>query len=209
MALGTRELLMVIRARDVASRVLREVGTNVGGLGNPANASAAALFNLGAALTGVGVTLGTIGAAGLAFFNDATDAAIAYNREAALTKTQVTEVGVSVSDLADIGRRVAGEIPAPFDQMQTALYDIFSSVDVGVNEAERLLRKFSIGAVAGQVDIQTAARSTISILNAYQLPVTEVNRIMDLQFQLVRKGVGTYEEFNTALGRAIPAALSA
>src|SRR5688500_6661670 len=163
MALGTRELLMVIRARDVASRVLREVGTNVGGLGNPANASAAALFNLGAALTGVGVTLGTIGAAGLAFFNDATDAAIAYNREAALTKTQVTEVGVSVSDLADIGRRVAGEIPAPFDQMQTALYDIFSSMDVGVNEAERLLRKFSIGAVAGQVDIQTAARSTISI----------------------------------------------
>lgn len=209
MALGTRELLMVIRARDVASRVLREVGTNVGGLGNPANASAMALFNLGAALTGVGVTFGTVGAAGLAFFNDATDAAIAYNREAALTKTQVDDVSVSVSQLADIGRRVAAEIPAPFDQMQTALYDIFSSMDVGVVEAERLLRQFSIGAVAGQVDIQTAARSTISILNAYQLPVSEVNRIMDLQFQLVRKGVGTYEEFNTALGRAIPAAVSA
>jgi len=209
MALGTRELLLVIRARDVASRVVREVGTNIGALGSTSQITGQQMLGIGSALTGIGVTLGAVGAAGLAFFNDATDAAIEYSRQAALTKTQIDEVGVSVQDVADIGKRVASEIPAPFDQMQTALYDIFSSMNVNTAQAEDLLEAFSKSAVAGQVDIQTAARSTISIMNAYQLPVSDVNHIMDVQFQLVRKGVGTYEEFNTSLGRAIPAAVAA
>lgn len=209
MPLGSRELLMIVRARDVASRVLREVGTNVGFIGQQGALTGQQLMNAGAALTGVGVALGAAGALGLSFFNDATDAAIEYNREAAKTKTQVDDVGVSVKQLADIGRNVAREIPAPFDQMQESLYDIFSSMDVNVMQAQGLLAGFSKAAVAGQVDVQVAARSTISILNAYRRPVGDVNKLMDIQFQLVRKGVGTYDEFNSSLGRAIPAAVSA
>ena len=209
MPLGTRELLMVIRARDVASRVLQEVGTNVGILGEKGGITAGQLVGIGAALTGVGVALAATGAAGLSFFNDATNAAMDYNRQAALTRTQVDDLGVSVQQIGDIGKRVAEIIPAPFDQMQAALYDIFSSMDIGTRDAEMLLTQFSKGAVAGQTDIQVAARSTISLMNAYGLPFTDATRVMDIMFQLVRKGVGTYEEFNSSIGRAVPAAVAA
>lgn len=209
MPLGTREVLVAIRARDVTSRVLREIGTNFGHLTGQARAASMSMFNTGAALTAVGVGMGAVGAAGLKFFNDSVNSFIEYSRQAALTRTQVDELGVSVSQIAAIGKRVAGQIPAPFNEMQDALFDIFSSLDVNVMEAEGLLTIFAKGAVAGQTDIRTAARSTISVMNAYKLPFTDANKVMDIMFEMVRKGVGTYEEFNVAIGRAIPAAVSA
>jgi TP901 family phage tail tape measure protein len=209
MPLGAREVLVAIRARDVTSRVLREIGTNFGTLGDKANKSGRELFNTGAALTAVGVGMAGVGAAGLAFFNSSIDSFIEYSRQAAYTKTQVDELGVSVGDIADIGVRVANKIPVPFNEMQDALYDIFSSLDVGVKDAEMLLNVFAQGAVAGQTDVRTAARSTISVMNAYKLPFTDANRVMDIMFEMVRKGVGTYEDFNSSIGRAIPAAVSA
>jgi len=43
-------------------------------------------------------------------------------------------------------------------------------------------------------------------LNAFNLPLESVNRILDIQFQLVRKGVGTYADFSAVLGRIVPSA---
>jgi TP901 family phage tail tape measure protein len=209
MPLGAREILVAIRARDVTSRVLGEIGTNFGKLSRSADDLASRTFRAGASLTGLGVGIGAVGVAGIAFFNDSIDRFIEYNKAAALTRTQVDDLSVSVKDLGEIGKRVASVIPVPLEQMQDALYDIFSSMEVNVKEAEILLTAFSKGAVAGQTDIRTAARSTISILNAYGLEATDVNRVMDIMFQLVRKGVGTYEEFNSSIGRAIPAARAA
>jgi len=49
----------------------------------------------------------------------------------------------------------------------------------------------------------------MAIMNAFGIPIEEVNRVLDVQFNMVRLGVGTYAEFQTALGRAIPAAVAA
>jgi len=209
MPLGAREVLVAVRARDVTSRVLKEVGNNFGLLGKQASAASNQMFGTGAALTAVGVGMAGVGAVGISFFNKSIDSFIEYSRQAAYTKTQVDELGVSVEDIADIGLRVADKIPVPFNEIQDALYDIFSSLDIGVKDAEKLLELFSQGAVAGQTDIRTAARSTIAVMNAYQMPFSEANNVMDIMFEMVRKGVGTYEEFNSAIGRAIPAAVSA
>lgn len=183
MALSSRELTLVLNARDQMGGVLTSTQKKIG-------------------LLGVG--LAAVGVAGISAFNEMADAAIEYNRQTALTSTQVREAGVTISDLGDIGKRVAKEIPAPFDEMQAALYDIFSSVDVNVRDAERLLALFAKGAVAGQTDIQTAARSSIGIMNAYGLEVSDLSRVMDIMFELVRSGVGTYEEFNSSIGQATP-----
>jgi TP901 family phage tail tape measure protein len=90
--------------------------------------------------------------------------------------------------------------------MQKSLYDIFSSMDVNTKQAQALLTAFSKAAVAGQTDVQTAGRATIAIMNAYKIPISDVNGVMDFQFELVKKGVGTYSEFASVLGRVIPSA---
>jgi TP901 family phage tail tape measure protein len=79
-------------------------------------------------------------------------------------------------------------------------------MDVTVPQAQVLLTNFARAAVAGQVDVQTAGRATIAVMNAWHLPITDTSKVMDIQFQLVRKGVGTYQEFAQSLGQAIPSA---
>jgi TP901 family phage tail tape measure protein len=208
-ALNTRELLLVLRARDEASRVMRTVA---GGMNNLTAAQKRAMdrqMGLGTAIATTGATIAAVGAAGVKWFLDSAGAAQEYQRQAALTRTQIDKVGVSVKQVGDIGKRVGSAIGAPFDQLQSALFDIFSSMDVGMKDAETMLAGFARAAVAGQTDVQTAARATIAIMNAFNVPFKDVNKVLDFQFQLVRKGVGTYEEFARTIGRSIPSAARA
>lgn len=209
MPLGSRDILLVLRARNEASGIFRDAGRLIGSMGDQSRTTAQNMMLMGAGLTAVGVAFTAAGAAGTAFFADATGDAIEYRRQAALTLTQVDQVGVSIDDMGAIAKRVAKEVPAPFDQMQAVLYDIFSSMNVNVGQAEVLLKAFSKEAVAGQVDIQEAGRSTMAIMNAFKIPVEQVNHVLDLQFQLVRKGVGTFGEFSEVIGRVTPAAVAA
>lgn len=206
MPLGSREVLLVIRARNETAHVLGQIAAGFGTLDAAAQQAARRHIAAGAALMGVGTGIGLVGAAGIAFAVDATRAAMDYNKQAALTKTQVDDIGVSLETIKDIGRRVATEIPVPLEALQRGLFDIFSSMDVSVAQSEGILRGFAQAAVAGNVDIQTAGRATIAMMNAFNIPAEEVGRVLDVQFQLVRKGVGTYEEFASTLGRAVPSA---
>lgn len=209
MPLSTRELFLILRARDEASRTLRGFAGNLRGLSAAQQQAIQRQTALGSALVGTGVAIAAVGAVGVKFFYDSTKAAIDYQNQVALTFTQVDKGKASLQQLNQIGKSVAQDIGAPFDQMQKTLYDIFSSMDVNGRESAILLRAFAKSAVAGQVDIQTAGRATIAIMNAFNIPVSKVNSIMDFQFQLVRKGVGTYSEFATTIGRAIPSAVRA
>lgn len=209
MPLGSRDILLVVRARNEASGVLGDIGRMLSAMGAGSRTTAQNMQLLGAGLTAVGAGFLVAGGAALAFYSDAISSAIEYNRQAALTLTQVDQVGVSVGMIGDIAKRVAKEVPAPFDQMQAVLFDIFSSMNTDIAGSERLLTAFSKGAVAGQVDIQAAGRATISIMNSFKIPVEDVNHVMDVQFQLVRKGVGTYQEFAEVMGRVTPAAVAA
>lgn len=206
MPLGARDVLVIIHAKDQASRVISGVGRSFTELDAAAQASALRSIAAGTALLGVGTAMAAVGAVGISVLSDMVSASIAYTNQASLTLTQVDQLGVSLEDIKNIGREVAAAVPAPFEQMQAALFDIFSSIDVNLPEAKMLLEGFSKAAVAGGTDVQTAGRATIAILNAWQLPVSDLNHVLDVQFQLVRKGVGTYEEFATSIGKAIPSA---
>jgi TP901 family phage tail tape measure protein len=91
--------------------------------------------------------------------------------------------------------------------MQSALYDIFSSTDANMAQAKVLLEAFAKAAVAGQVSIEDSSRSTMSIMNAFKIPFQDVNKVLDKQFQLVRKGVGTYAQFSSVIGKLTPSAV--
>jgi TP901 family phage tail tape measure protein len=209
MPLSVREVLLVLRAKDQASRVIADVGRSFDRAGGAAEAAARRQIHAGQALLGVGVAMAAAGAAGIAFYANMTSAAVEYNRQAALTLTQVDSQAASLEQIKDIARRVGSEVGAPFAEMQSALYDIFSSTNATLPQAEVLLESFAKTAVAGQVSIQDAGRATIAILNAFKLPLEDVNKVQDVMFELVKKGVGDYEAFSTTIGRSIPSAARA
>lgn len=159
--------------------------------------------------TAAGFAFSAAGALTLFGLKKLVDSAVEYDRQVRLTATQVDNFSGNLMELGDIGRRVAKDIAVPFETIQPALFDIFSSMDVGLKDAENLLRSFSKAAVAGQTDIQSVSRATIGILNAFGLPASKVNDILDIQFKLVQKGIGTYEEWNQRIGLVTPSAVRA
>jgi TP901 family phage tail tape measure protein len=216
MPISARELFLIIRAKDEASRVLRGLSATMMATGASANAAAREataranhMIQFGSALASAGAGAAIAGAGIEAALFSAARSAVEYNRQAALTTTQTDGVSNALNKVSDIGKRVGGDIGAPFDELQSSLFDIFSSMDVNVPQSERLLRGFAKSAVAGQTDIQTAGRATIALMNAYDIPVKNVNDVLDFQFRLVQKGVGTYEEFARTIGRSIPSAVRA
>lgn len=209
MALGQRELYIILRARDEASRILNRAGSSIKHMSDESRLAAQNHIKQGQSLVTIGAAITVAGAAGVKWLNDSTTAAADYNQKTALTLTQVDKVGVKLKDIGDIGLDVAKKIPIPFDEIQGGLYDIFSSMDVSVPQAQHLLTEFSKAGVAGQTDLQTAGRGTIAILNAWHMPASKVNEVNDVMFKLVQKGVGTYEQFSSAIGRAIPSTVRA
>jgi TP901 family phage tail tape measure protein len=93
--------------------------------------------------------------------------------------------------------------------MQATLYDIFSIMGANEQQAQFLLENFSKAAVAGQVDIQAAGRTTMELMNAYKIPISDVNKVLDFQFKMVKEGGGNYKEFTDAIGLSVPAAVAA
>lgn len=159
--------------------------------------------------TAMGFAMAAAGVATVIGIKSAIDTAVEYERQVRATATQVDGFSGNLVELADIGRRTAREIAVPFEQIQPALFDIFSSMEVSVGDAEKLLNSFSKAAVAGQVDIQDVSRATIGLLNAFQRPASDVNKLLDIQFQLVQEGVGSYEEWNQRIGLVTPSAVRA
>ncbi len=206
MALSTREMLLILRARDELSRVLRGVATGFGDVDAAALRAARNQMTAGSALIGLGVGIASAGVAVLNTLYDWTTGAAEFEHQVAKVRTQI-DAGVkpSLEALGSVSKRVAREVAVPLEQMNETLFFIFSSMDVNITEAEALLKGFAKEAVAGQTDIQSAAKLTISILNTFQLPVSELGRIQDVMFQIVRKGIISYEELSNTIGRALPA----
>lgn len=163
----------------------------------------------GTAMATAGVGLVAVGVVGLAAMKNLVDVSIEYERQVRHTATQIDGFKGNLQEIGDIGRRLARDIAVPFEKIQPALFDIFSSTEASVQEAEVLLRAFAKAAVAGQVEIQYASRATIGLLNAFSLPLTDVNRVLDIQFQLVKEGVGSYAEWSDKIGLVSPSAARA
>lgn len=150
-----------------------------------------------------------VGAVGAVALKKAMNAAADYEQQVKLTFTQVDKGQASLKQLGALGIQVADTVGVKFSEVQNALYNIFSSTDANLAQSKILLAAFAKAAVAGQVSIDDASKGTMAILNAFQIPLEDVNSVLDVQFQLVRKGVGTYADFNSVMGRIVPSAVKA
>lgn len=209
MALSAHEMILVLRARDEASRVLRSFSNNLSQIDKESAQRANRQFAIGSSLATAGVALVGISAAVAVGFGKMTTAASDYAQQVALTKTQVDDAGVGLGELHKMGIDLARDMPVQFNEVQDALYDVFSSIEVNGPQANKILRGIGKAAVGGNVDMQTAGRGILQIMNAWQMKAKDVGEVNDVMFQLVRKGVGDYDEFTSSLGRAIPSAVRA
>ena len=194
--------IAMARQLDAEARAIEEAEARQRRFGQSLSAVSGGLETLG-------IGFAVAGGLALAFLHGSAQLWAEYERQVALTRTQVDGFSASMQEVGDIGLDIARRIPVAFEEIQPALFDIFSSTNANLAQSKILLEAFSKAAVAGQTDIQTAARGTISIMNAYNIPFEKVNDILDIQFELVRKGVGTYEEFANVFGRVVPAATRA
>lgn len=165
------------------------------------------LQGAGQLLTVAGIGIAAVGGTATVSLLRATSAAQEWDRQVRLTWTQVDKkYNPTLKQLGDIGIRTANKVAVPFDQMQTALFDIFSSMDVNLKDAESLLTSFSKAAVAGQVSVQDASRATIGLMNTFDVPFKDVNKVLNTQFELVKEGIGDYSEWVKLLGNVSPSA---
>lgn len=202
---GYRQFYLTIRVRDEASRGAANVSRALQGIGDTAEDTGNRMRSVGSAMASIGTSMIAVGAAGAGQLTAMTQEALSFSQGAAYAFTQVDEMGSSVEELKQISRNVAAVVPVPLEQITEGLYDLFSSVDVAVADSEETMIQFSKASIAGQTDIRTAARATVRVMNAYEMGAEDINKILDFQFQLVRKGIGTYDDFAGTIGLALPA----
>ncbi len=194
MALATRELELIIIAKDHTKATLARIG--------------GAMAILGAGLTAVGLK-------GVKELGSMTMEAIEFKQQMALAVTQADGLGATIDNVGEIVNRVGTNINVPFEGLSDSLFDIFSTFTSdqlsSLEQAEEILDAFGRSAVAGQAPIRDIGRAVIAWINALDQPATleNVTKILDIQFELVRKGAGTYEEFASQVGKAIPAFVAA
>jgi TP901 family phage tail tape measure protein len=205
MAVGYGDLRIILRAEDFASTTLGRVGDSIKALGSKGELTGKQLGTIGRAMVGVGTGIAAIGAIGIDFFAKSAESAIKYSNGAAYAKTQTEGLHISLQQLIDTGLKIATEVPEPLDQMNQGLYNIFSSMNVNLPQATKLLKQFSEEGVAGQLDLNTASRATITEINAFHIPLKDVGNLMNANFEIVSKSRGTYADFAGVMGQMVPA----
>jgi TP901 family phage tail tape measure protein len=150
------------------------------------------------------------GAATLVGLSKAVSVASDWDKQVRLTFTQVDKkYKPSLANLGKIGTDVAGKIATPFEGIQDALFEVFSSTDANLPQAKSLVTAFAKAAVAGNTDIQTASKATIGLMNSYSIPFKDVNKVLNIQFELVKEGVGSYQDWAQRIGLVTPSAVRA
>jgi TP901 family phage tail tape measure protein len=172
------------------------------------------LSDVGHALGNIGRTMQLFGAAGTAAFGFAAREAAEFSRSASLAATQVTRIGAGTREAqanADQLRaailRLSVDYPFAAQEMAEATYEIFSSTNVqNIGEGIGLLEAFSRAAVAGQTDLMTATKASITVLNTFRGANESVAETLNRMFSIVRFGRMRFQDFAEMLPKVAAAA---
>ena len=211
MTLGSiREVAaLVVTATETATPVLNKVAAGVAGVQAATKQASLQSFGYSHAFSELGKAFTAYGAAAVGASVAAGKWAIDFESGMALVRTQVDLSNAAFARLEDRTLEVASTTSRSTDEITEGLYDVFSSLDVNAREGVKMIELFAQAAVAGNTDIRTATRGTVAMLNAYGLEAEKTNEILDLQFNLVRFGVGEYTEFASTIGMVLPSARAA
>lgn len=182
-----------ITAQDLASSKIKAVTTQ----------AAAGLDTFAMAMQMTGATLTQLGSKISGFLDEITNSFLSLEMKTAEAATILGEAAGGFDAVArDVDKvsEAMGNAVTKVD-LAAAAYDVYS---VGITDAEdRLiaLELASMAAVGGITDTATAVRAGAGAMNAFGLTVDDLNTVYDIQFNLVEKGVITYEQLANVSGR--------
>lgn len=113
-------------------------------------------------------------------------------------------IGGATQQIIDL----SAELTQSASVLAGALYNVASSGFQG-SEAMDVLAASARAADAGLTDSVTSGRAITSVLNAYGLAADKATAVSDTMFQVVNKGVVSYEELAQNMGDIAPLASSA
>jgi len=143
--------------------------------------------------------------ASVALFALAVKSAIDFEAQMANVNTLLDESDQNFGALNQGVLDIARNMPVSMRSLTKGLYDLVSAgVDSG--EAIQSLELASMAATAGITSVDIAVRAGMSTINAYGLEISELEKIYDLQFSTVKKGVLTYEQLASSIGNVLPSA---
>jgi TP901 family phage tail tape measure protein len=172
------------------------------------------------AVTSFGRAAQMTGLISTAAFGMAANSAAELNASTTLAATQF---GNNSKSMVHFANEIQGAVT---DMMQSstsdaqgisdAFYQVFSGIDEQLAPTEKnfqrvneFVRKMSDAAMAGHVDIQDATESTIRVMNNFNIPLENVDKLLNQQAVAVRYGMVTWKEYSDSLSQVIPAGLAA
>lgn len=225
MGATTREVLLVIRAKNEAFRMLQDFGQAInsmniknvqsfrGAWGEIGSATTQATARQHMALASVGATVGVVATAIghkiTQAYVDASEATMEYESISRKTWQQVQDKAkVTLDDVKKIGEDVAGTWGFMTDDIQDSMFNVISSLDTDLTDsAEKvkgILDTIAEGSVAGFAKLDISANSLINTLNGFNMPASESRQILADMFGAAQRGKVDFEEFAGVIGRAIP-----
>lgn len=192
-----KEVSILIKATDKASKVLRYVG----------EVGRKAMKGLAVATAAAAVAFTALSAAISIFSVKAIRAFAQFEYEMADVSTLIVKnADRIIGGLSKGVRQLALDIPKATSLLTQALYDLISAgVDVGYSlESLELSSKAAVG---GSTSVAIAATLATGTINAFGLELTEMESIFDTAFATVRVGVTNFERLANSMGNVIaPAA---
>lgn len=101
------------------------------------------------------------------------------------------------------------EFPASAQEMATAAYDIFGTMNVPLQKGVGLLKLFNMVAVAGATDLNTATNTMITLANNYGSSFKNMASTTETAFRIIRFGRLEFEEFSQMMNQVVPASVRA
>lgn len=179
----------VVKAKDQATGPLGKIGTSMGNLKRTSIT----------ALKGIAVGSAAAAAAIAAFAVDAVKNAVAFekamlnvNSIAKLTPEAFAGLQKSVLELSKT-------LPQSAETLAQGLYDISSSGFAGA-EGLKVLDAAAKAASAGLAQTSESASGITAVLNAYSYSADEAQRVSDILFKTVDRGVITFPELAASIG---------
>ena len=198
--MGVSETVQIkFTTKDGASRGIAKIRGETTGLNK-------GLGKLASAAKLAGVAL----AAGLAVgFAKAVKEAAAFDKQLRNIDSIAKLTTEEFKAMNDQVLEMSKDFPQSAEDMASSLYDVYSSGFQG-ELAMKVLETAAKGASAGLTETKTAGKGLMAVMNAYnQKTGPDAERIMDLMFKTVEKGVTTFEELSGSVGGVISTASAA
>lgn len=191
MAFGSdRSANFVIAAKDAATKPMGNIGKAMGKL---RNAGATAFKAIGAAAIGAAAAI-------TAFAVDGIRKAAAFQTAMLNVNSIAKATPEAFKAMQDSVLELSKRLPQSAETLAQGLYDISSSGFAGA-DGIKVLEAAAKAASAGLAQTSESAAGITAVLNAYGLGADQAQKVSDILFKTVDRGVITFPELASQIGK--------